>query len=417
MWIRSLIESLIRPRRRNAARPKQSGRCLVVEGLEDRRLMTFTQATSFPVGPNPQVLVTADFNNDSHLDLATANTGDATVSVLLGDGQGGFSAARNFATGANPWYLAVGDFDGDGEFDLVTADRRYVSVLWGNGDGTLLPPVTTDTRYRFPDDPVSLAPVADFNADGKTDLAFVTYVYSAWFDNYSGIEVLLSDGQGGFADHSVNVGSGGPYPSIAVADLNADGKPDVITTASYFDELAGDFLGYVNVFVSGNHGYSIPTGAGGAPQVAVGEFTRDNIPDLIVAGQTLDVWPGDGGGSFSSPVSNPYNTSVVGVADFNGDGKLDIDSGGSVLLGLGDGTFTQPYAVPASGTLGDFNGDGLPDLASIDSNAVAVRLNDGIWPTVARLPPAVRIGDATVTEGNTGTTAASFTVSLSEAST
>jgi hypothetical protein len=296
-----------------------------------------------------------------------------------------------------------------------------VSVLRGNGDGTLRPPVTTDTRYRLTDGPVSLAPVADFNADGKTDLAFVTYVYSDWFDNYSGIEVLLSDSQGGFADHSINVGAGGTYTSVAVADLNADGKPDVVTTASYYDELAGDCYGYVNVFGSDHrYGYSIPTGPGGSPQVAVGDFTRDDIPDLVVSdwyGETLDVLPGDGLGGFGDPISSPISDGVRGVADFNGDGNLDIDLGGSVRLGLGDGTFTEAYAAPTAPTVGDFNGDGLPDAASIDSNEVAVRLNDGIWPPVRQLPPAVRIGNATVTEGNTGATAANFTVSLSEAST
>src|SRR5262249_29485824 len=131
---------------------------------------------------------------------------------------------------------------------------------------------------------------------------------------------------------------------------------------------------------------------------------------------------GDGHGSFGSPISNPPGT-VLGVADFNGDGKLDIDSGGSVLLGLGDGTFTGPYAAPTpyappmSSTVGDFNGDGLPDLAYVQSNPVGFRLNDGVWPTVPQLPPAVRIRDVTVTEGNSDTTAANFTVTLSEAST
>src|SRR6185436_16278648 len=97
-------------------------------------------------------------------------------------------------------------------------------------------------------------------------------------------------------------------------------------------------------------------------------------------------------------------------------GNLDIDLGGSVRLGLGNGTFTEPYAAPTAPTVGDFNGDGLPDVASIDSDSVAVRLNDGIWPSVPQLPPAIRIGNATVTEGNAGSTAANFIVSLSEAS-
>ncbi len=68
-------------------------------------------------------MVTADFNNDGHLDLATANAGDSTVSVLLGDGEGGFGAASHFAAGVGPRSLAVGDFNNDGNLDLATAPR------------------------------------------------------------------------------------------------------------------------------------------------------------------------------------------------------------------------------------------------------------------------------------------------------
>ena len=178
MWFRSLIDSLARPRRRNAARPKQSARCLVMEGLEDRCLMAFSPATSFPAGPEPAAVATADFNHDGHLDLATANAGGNSVSVLLGNGQGGFGAASNFATGASPASVVAGDFDGDGNLDVVTANAslRYVSVLRGNGDGTFRPPVTTDTRSQLTDPPVAWRKpmVADFNTDGKSDLVFVT---------------------------------------------------------------------------------------------------------------------------------------------------------------------------------------------------------------------------------------------------
>src|SRR3954468_4919868 len=121
------------------------------ETLEDRRLLSFTPATSFPVGANPQAVVTADFNNDGKLDLATSNydeaTGDGTVSVLLGNGGGSFQPAQTSATGPYPFSLAAGDFNADGKLDLATANQDLftdtgendVSVLLGNGDGTFAP--------------------------------------------------------------------------------------------------------------------------------------------------------------------------------------------------------------------------------------------------------------------------------------
>src|SRR3954452_1597709 len=91
------------------------------ETLDDRRLLSFSPAASFPVGTNPQDVVTADFNNDGKLDLATSNydeaTGDGSVSVLLGNGNGSFQPARPSATGPYPYSLAAGDFNADGKVD------------------------------------------------------------------------------------------------------------------------------------------------------------------------------------------------------------------------------------------------------------------------------------------------------------
>src|SRR5205823_5017778 len=133
---------------RRAARPLQ------LESLEDRSLLSFSPLTSFPVGPNPQAVVAGDFNHDGHLDLATANLDNGTVSVLLGDGRGGFGAAIDSDAGAFPGAnrvsLAVADFNKDGNFDLAVVNSHYepsqdqpwsyVKVLLSNGDGTFRSP-------------------------------------------------------------------------------------------------------------------------------------------------------------------------------------------------------------------------------------------------------------------------------------
>src|SRR5688500_11533638 len=149
------------------------------EALEDRRLLSFSPATSFPVGSSPQAVVTADFNNDGRLDLATANVdhnnGDAgTVSVLLGNSDGSLQPARTSATGLFPISVAAGDFNADGKPDLATANwdgggvgeygTSAVNILLGNGDGTFAAPVALSIGQAWAY-PWSVA-TGDLNADG-----------------------------------------------------------------------------------------------------------------------------------------------------------------------------------------------------------------------------------------------------------
>src|SRR5262245_6417991 len=115
------------------------------EALETRQLMSFTPAVSYPVGSNAQDVVTADFNHDGKLDLATPGydyeLGDGSISVLLGNGNGSFQPAQtSWATGPYTWSLAAGDFDADGKIDLAAANwgasTNDISILLGNGDGS-----------------------------------------------------------------------------------------------------------------------------------------------------------------------------------------------------------------------------------------------------------------------------------------
>src|SRR5436309_1390858 len=115
MWIKTFFQSLTStPTRRRPSRRRPPASRLCLEALEDRCLLSFSPAVSYPVGVSPQAVVTGDFNGDGRLDLAVANESSNTVSILLGNADGTFQSALTAATGAGPQSLAVGDFNGHG---------------------------------------------------------------------------------------------------------------------------------------------------------------------------------------------------------------------------------------------------------------------------------------------------------------
>ena len=391
-----------------------------LEFLEDRCLLSFTPVASY-AGTTALV---ADFNNDTVPDLVR-NGG----SVLLGNGDGTFDPAPGPAV----YGSAVGDFDGDGNLDLVASDGSGVNVLMGNGDGTFTPGgsiILTD-----PDSEASVASVAvgDFNGDGNLDLGvtsnFVTIAYDPWygyFDYYTSFaHVLLGNGSGGFSGQRQTTTDIGPRynGSAAAADINSDGFDDLMTDLSV---LPGDASGFLQTPIDYN-------AAGVFPVVAAdvdGDLDIDLVAPLYGG---IGVMLGNGtfyGMGFQHYATGSYHTSAA-VADVNGDGKLDIVSTSNstenlifpynpiyrgrldVLLGYGDGTFanaiTQDLGIGfASGLVAsDFNGDGLADLVVRHSaQCPTVFLNTGGWNAQS----AVAISDAMVTEGDSGTVDAVFTV-------
>jgi hypothetical protein len=363
---------------------------------------TFLPAQSFYAGIYPSSVAVADFNGDGKPDLAVANYGfygqGSSVSVLLGKGDGTFQPPVYYPAGGESASVAVGDFKGDGKQDLAVANSypsNTVSVLLGKGDGTF------QTAPSFPagSSPRSVA-VGDFNGDGIQDLAVANNTYSGT------VSVLLGQGDGTFLP-AQSFPAGSSPRSVAVGDFNGDGKLDLAvanqgTSFPYYDDSS------VSILLGQGDGTFLPalsfSAGAGRRSVAVGDFNGDGKLDLVAAGYGLKYAPisyipydedvrvllGNGDGTFQPAQSYPAGSVPwsVAVGDFNGDGKPDlavanqISSTVSILLGQGDGTF-QPAVNYAAGTLprsvavGDFNGDGKQDLAVVFGGGVRVLLGKG----------------------------------------
>jgi hypothetical protein len=379
------------------------------------------------VGSHPEAVAVGDFTGNGITDLVVANFASASVSVLLGKGDGTFLPAKSYEVDGYPAAVAVGDFNHDGKFDIVTANTPVtgpqpgsVSVLLGNGDGTFQPA----RNYDLPDlatgsqTPLSVA-VGDFNKDGKLDLVVTadTYIpgtpgywtYGPYGSEYfppvaaernGYVNVLIGNGAGWFsADHSYALRGDLPT-SVAVGDFRGNGNLDLAVTD-------GPGVGVLLGNGDGTLGAETRFATGSSPHsVAVGDFDGDNTPDLVtVNGKSVSVLLGKGDGTFGTAAN--YNTGggapvSVAVADINRDGNLDIVAAGgstvpgpgyaSVLLGNGNGTFqaSQNFAAgnePLALAVGDFNRDGWPDVVTVNpafdevsAGTVAVLLNAADWP-------------------------------------
>ncbi|MBD2515327.1 DUF4347 domain-containing protein [Nostoc sp. FACHB-973] len=279
---------------------------------------TFKPATSFSVGVSPYSVAVADFDKDGKLDLVTANNSSNNISVLFGDTKatGGFAPAVNFAlaSGSSPISVAVGDFNKDGKSDIVTANNalQNVSVLLGNGIGGF----ATAKDFKVPSRPTSVT-VGDFNKDGKSDLA----VTSSYFNNVS---ILLGKGDGTFnSATSFEVGTNPNF--VVVDDFNKDNKLDLAVVNSLSNNvsvLLGDGAGGFGIATHFNVGLN-------PVSVTVIDFNQDGNSDLAVANAdsgTVSVLLGNGTGGFGDATNfnvgtKPYS---LAVGDFNKDGKSDL---------------------------------------------------------------------------------------------
>jgi hypothetical protein len=405
---------------------------------------TFGTPTAYNVGNNPAGVVAVDLNNDGFPDLVVTNKTDNTVSVLLNNGKGAFSAATTVSVPSSPTAITAGDFKGNGNQDVAIIANGQVDVLYGNGSGGFnatqatfscgfTPAAIVSGDFNkdgkpdlavadaFPSNNgvavllnngsgafaspvfynVGAAPsaiaVGDVNGDGNLDLVTADGGFAA---NY--VSVILGNGDGTFG-HLTNWVADQQPVSIAIGDFNGDQKPDLVVANSGSNDLS--FLTGNNdgTFLSPRVNANISSPA----PVVTGVFTGNGKQDIIIGntssltGTVLTEMLGNGDGTFQTPttinsniVTPPLGQAVALVAaDLNGDGKLDLvmlDSNKNVdvFLGNGDGTFQTPsvYAAGASPkgmAIGDFTGNGHPDIAVINTasgsgdGTVTILLNNG----------------------------------------
>ena len=303
-----------------------------------------------------------DFNGDGHLDVAALYTnGDSFghLEITLGKGDGTFGTPTQIVipqTAANAEVDGVSilakDFNGDGKLDLaITTTNKTILVFLGNGDGTFQPPIST----TLPAEGVNLQ-TADLNGDGKLDL--VTVLSNPYPQSTNEVGVLLGNGDGTFQTPVTYAVEANPK-DLALADVDKQHGPDII----------------------------------------VGTYQ----------GQSIDVLLNNGAGAFAPYRSTPVGKAITGlyVADFDGDGKLDVVAGGDgqvangtgyhlasfvFLKGVGDGTFLQsatandfpvgsasPTRTESENVTPDLNGDGKADVVFADGaqNLMTVGLGDG----------------------------------------
>jgi hypothetical protein len=320
----------------------------VVSVLMNRGGGSFRAKRDYIVGGGAFSVATADLNGDGHVDLAVADSDADAVSVLLNKGDGTFGERGDYAVGPNPQSIGAHDLDGDGAADVVAAstpeanlEADTVSVLLNNGDGTFR------ARRDYPTGPYNKSvALADLNGDGKAD------VVTANYGGRGSISVLLNKGDGTFeAWHEYPVG-GPPYwiraSWAAVGDMNADGKPDVVTADE--GNTVSVLLNRGDATFGASREYALFKGgpnwlAAGPNAVAVGDLNGDGKPDVVTANVNAHVSLLLNTGAGALRAALDYGAPgefagtcgfghTVSIADLNGDRRPDLAVAGSSLCVL-----------------------------------------------------------------------------------
>lgn len=347
----------------------------------------FADRFTLNVGNGPSAIALADLNGDSDQDIITANKDSGTISVVLSDGTGAFSAALSFTTGDNsdaPISLALSDVNRDNLLDVVVANSttNTISVMLNGGGGIFLSPQKTTLEGS----PRSVQ-ATDINNDGLPDLVYA-------IDGSMQIYVKLGLGNAAFGSTRTFT-LGNVVSSFAIGDLDNDSNKDLVVTSSagskataLFGTGTGDFASPVEM-----------TANGPLSSVKITPANQNGFPNIIAitnGTNSVEVFQGLGSRQFGAALayrsavrpSVAYIDNAIAVSDVNFDGAIDVAVASkgsnevSVLLGRQDGSLTHPVMaatdLPYSMSLGDLNGDGIPDMVSTEGNrAFVVYLGTG----------------------------------------
>jgi len=378
---------------------------------------TMPSASLTPFASSPLVLggskvgylvATADFNGDGILDIAAVDGGLHRVTIYLGNGSGGFtpSVGGPFQTGTSPVAILAVDLNGDGKVDLAIANQgvNTLTILLGNGAGGFA--VAQGSPFAVGFNPTSLA-FADLNNDGTPRVAVAGLASTQ-------LTKLKRDQFGNFFIDTFPLPSGS-RSGVAAGDFNGDLNLDLAfsdtagTVGIYLKDPNGGYNTLVNIPSTLPH----PQG------ILSASLNNDIYPDLVTWDSTgIEVLLGNGSGGFAEGAGSPFvpgtgaitSISSVSVGDFNGDGILDLfvartpssTSKGEVviMLGNGSGGFTQAasggYASLSSNlqnaVVGEFNGDGRTDVAITDPGNDGIVVLQGVTASPVSATPSAGSG-------------------------
>ena len=340
----------------------------------------FQPQLTLPAGFSPMGVAIADINSDGKPDLIFANAHSNSVGVLLSNGNGTFQNQITSAAPGQPWLIAAADFNGDGKPDVLLSNvaTNNDTLLLGNGNGTFQSPMVVATGTG----PYGIAE-GDLNGDGILDLATLAYGQAK-----THLNVLLGNGNGTFRLANTYLAAPGAH-TVTIGDVNGDGIPDLIVLNETVEDNVSVFLG------TGGGKFQAQAATFGTwaaiGPVKIADVNGDGKPDLVIANGygAVTLLLGNGNGTFQNAVTvgTSLVTESVAVADVNGDGKQDIvvanpvnDSVG-VLLGNGNGTFQPEFtfavgSVPRSVAVADLNGDGKPDVVVTNYSTSSYKNSD-----------------------------------------
>jgi hypothetical protein len=332
--------------------------------------VNFATPVNYTVGSLPFANAVGDFNKDNILDVAVCNYSSNNVTVLMGKGDGTFETAVNYAVGTEPSAITVADLNNDGYPDIAVADEigKTVAVLLNKADGT----GTFNAAVLYPAGQAPRGIVAgSLRNNGIMDLVVA--------NNLGGdVTVFLGKGDGTFKP-GVNYAADVNPKSVALGDFSGNGILD-IAVANHNTNDVSILMG------NGDGTFKAPVDypVGTDPRhVLAFDFNKDGILDLATANggeSTVSILYGKGDGTFEPQIKYNAATSPrwLAVADYNNDGNLDIATSNydaknvSILLGTSLSAAGQAFLAPQNYIVGnnptglvagDFNGDGLADIA------------------------------------------------------